>query len=125
MRISDWSQTCALPIFDIRRAPLAEIEEDAWDRALAVNLSGVFLCMKHEIRAILGGGGGSIVNIGSANEHTGMDGLPWYLGAKHAIYGQPTCAARDYGGTGIPITALAPGPLSSETRRHGQQRVST
>jgi NAD(P)-dependent dehydrogenase (short-subunit alcohol dehydrogenase family) len=95
----------------IDRVPLADIEEDDWNRAKAVNITGVFLCMKYEIRAMLERGGGAIVNIGSSNEHGAAAGLSWYLGAKQAIYGMTKCAAHDYGDKGIRINAVGPGPM--------------
>ncbi|MBW8754360.1 MAG: glucose 1-dehydrogenase [Sphingomonadales bacterium] len=98
-------------VLDIRRTPLAEIDEEDWDRAAAVNITGVFLCMKYEIAAMLERGGGAIVNIGSSNEHGSMPGLAWYLGAKQAVYGMTKCAARDYGDKGIRINAVGPGPM--------------
>jgi NAD(P)-dependent dehydrogenase (short-subunit alcohol dehydrogenase family) len=97
---------CGLP-----RASLADISEADWDRALAVNFTGVFLCMKYEIRAMLTRGGGAIVNIGAGNEHTAMPGLSWYLSAKQGIYGLTKVSALDYGAKGIRVNAVAPGPM--------------
>lgn len=104
---------CAInnAVRNIGRAPLAELEEADWDRALAVNVTGVFLCMKYEIQAMLARGGGAIVNIGSGNEHSAQPGLSWYLGAKQAIYAMTKCAALDYAMHGIRVNAVGPGSM--------------
>lgn len=94
----------------IDRTPLAEISREDWDKTASVNITGTFMCMKYEIRAMLERGG-AIVNIGSGRETTGEAGLSWYLGAKQAIYGMTKCAALDYGEKGIRINAIAPGPM--------------
>lgn len=104
-------------VCNIGRAPLADIAEEDWDRALAVNVTGVFLCMKYEIQAMLRRGGGSIVNIGSGNEHSSQPGLAWYLGAKQAIYGMTKCAAIDYGAQNIRINAVGPGSMMTPAFR--------
>jgi NAD(P)-dependent dehydrogenase (short-subunit alcohol dehydrogenase family) len=104
---------CAInnAVFNIGRSPLADITDEDWDRALAVNYTGVFLCMKYEIRAMLERGAGAIVNIGSGNEHSSKPGLSWYLSAKQAIYGMTKVAALDYGGRGIRVNAVGPGSM--------------
>lgn len=104
---------CAInnAVRNIGRAPLAKLEEADWDRALAVNVTGVFLCMKYEIQAMLARGGGAIVNIGSGNEHSAQPGLSWYLGAKQAIYAMTKCAALDYAMHGIRVNAVGPGSM--------------
>ena len=104
---------CAInnAVRDIGRNPLADISEEDWELALAVNFTGVFLCLKYEIRAMLVRGAGAIVNIGSGNEHTAMPGLSWYLGAKQAVYGMTKVSALDYGGKGIRVNAVGPGPM--------------
>ena len=89
----------------------ADITEDEWDRTINTNLRGVFLCMKHEIRAMQARGQGAVVNIGSGNEHTAKAGLSWYLAAKQGIYAMTKCAALDYGEAGIRVNAVAPGPM--------------
>jgi NAD(P)-dependent dehydrogenase (short-subunit alcohol dehydrogenase family) len=63
---------CAInnAVFFYSRTPLAEIPDEDWERACAVNYTGVFLCMKYEIQAMLERGAGAIVNIGSGNEHS-------------------------------------------------------
>jgi NAD(P)-dependent dehydrogenase (short-subunit alcohol dehydrogenase family) len=95
----------------IARTALAEIADEDWSRLARTNIDGTFLCMKYEIAAMQERGGGAIVNIGSGRETTGEPGLSWYLGAKQAIYGMTKCAALDYGGKGIRINAVAPGPM--------------
>lgn len=91
--------------------PLAGIAPEDWNAVMAVNMTGVFLCMKYQIEAMLPQGGGSIVNIGSGNELSAAEGLSWYLAAKQAIYAMTKCAALDYAEQGIRINAVAPGPM--------------
>lgn len=110
-------------VCNIGRAPLADISEEDWDRAEAVNITGFFLCMKYQIRAMLERGGGAIVNIGSGNEHSAKPGLTWYLGAKKAIYGMTKCAAMDYGAKGIRINAIGPGSMWTPALRETAEQI--
>jgi NAD(P)-dependent dehydrogenase (short-subunit alcohol dehydrogenase family) len=104
------------------RTPLAEISREDWDKTAAVNITGTFLCMKYEIRAMLAASGGAIVNIGSGRENTGQPGLSWYLAAKQALYGMTKCAALDYGEKGIRINAVAPGPMWTPALRETAEK---
>jgi NAD(P)-dependent dehydrogenase (short-subunit alcohol dehydrogenase family) len=117
---------CAInnAVCNIGRTPLAEIDESDWDRAIAVNVTGVFLCMKYEIEAMLArGGGGAIVNIGSGNEFSAQPGLAWYLGAKQAAYGMVKCAALDYGDRNIRVNAVGPGSMWTPALRETAQQI--
>jgi NAD(P)-dependent dehydrogenase (short-subunit alcohol dehydrogenase family) len=90
-------------------APVAEYPLDAWDKVIAVNLSGVFYGMRYQIPAMLRRGGGSIVNITSILGQVGFRNSAAYCSAKHGIVGLTQTAALEYGPQKIRVNAVAPG----------------
>ena len=101
--------------------PVAEIPEEEFDLTIAVNLRGIFLSMKYEIKAMLVNGGGAIVNMASTAGLGSAPGLASYVAAKHGVVGLTKAASTDYADKGIRINALAPGPIFTDPRVDPQQ----
>lgn len=93
--------------------PFHELEKHAWDRMLAINLTSVFLCMKHEIRHFLDHGGGAIVNTASGAAVVPAPGLPHYTAAKRGVAGLTAAAAQEYNRKGIRVNGVAPGTVDT------------
>jgi NAD(P)-dependent dehydrogenase (short-subunit alcohol dehydrogenase family) len=96
-----------------------EMSLEAWDQVVTLNLTSVFLCMKHELAHMAGesGTGGAIVNTSSGAGIIGFPSLPHYVASKHGVLGLTKTAAQEYVRQGVRVNAVCPGTTDTPMMR--------
>jgi NAD(P)-dependent dehydrogenase (short-subunit alcohol dehydrogenase family) len=116
---------------DGKRIPvvsIADCSEEIWDRIMNVNLKGVWLCMKYEIRQMIAQGHGAIVNTSSVGGLKALPGFGPYGASKSGVIGLTKCAALECALKGVRVNVICPGPtgrtllMENITSAHPQQQ---
>ncbi|WP_313805822.1 SDR family oxidoreductase [Sphingobium sp.] len=108
-----------------KSSQLHEIDLAEWRRVNAINTDGTFLCVKHEINAMLQTGGGAIVNTSSVLGQIAVALNGAYTASKHAVIGITRSAAIEYSGRGIRVNAILPGAIETDMFRAGRNDPQT
>ena len=94
--------------------PLTELRLEQWERALRIDLTAVFLCIKHQVPAMLQSGGGAIVNTASGLGQIAIPKAAEYVSAKHGVVGLTRAAAVELGGRNIRVNSVLPGIVETD-----------
>lgn len=106
-------------------APVQDCTEENWDKTIAINLKGIWLCMKYEIPEMLKKGAGVIINCSSVAGLIGFQSSPAYVASKHGVIGLTKTAALENAKTGIRVNAVCPGiiktPMIDRVTRNNEE----
>ncbi len=103
------------------KRPFYELEPDDWDRVMAVNVKGLFLCVRAAFPYLRASGHGRVINISSGTAFSGTPGFLHYVSSKGAVVSFTRALAREVGEYGITVNAIAPGATASETFKAVEQ----
>ena len=101
--------------------PFETLSEAEFDRIVAVNLKGVWLCLKHQVQHMRGIGGGAIVNNASVSGLVALAGQGAYTATKHGVVGLTKVAAVEGAAANIRVNAICPGAVRTPILRHLEQ----
>jgi NAD(P)-dependent dehydrogenase (short-subunit alcohol dehydrogenase family) len=102
---------------------LDTVPEQDFDRIMAVNVKGTWLCLREEVRVMEAQGSGSIVNMSSVGGMRGSSGMGAYQASKHAVIGLTRTAAHDFGPLGIRVNVIAPGPTETPMLQQTREAI--
>ncbi|MCP3101603.1 SDR family oxidoreductase [Myxococcus sp. K15C18031901] len=115
----DFAANCAGVGGDM--APLEQTNQEVWDDVMSVNARGVWLAMRHEVPAMLGTGGGAIVNMSSIYGAAGRAAHHAYVASKHAVVGMTRSVALEFATRGVRVNALCAGVTATPAMQQARQ----